>query len=142
MTAFTPWSALAGGMLIGLAAVLLLWLNGRVAGISGIAGGLWFAVRGERIWRVLFLGGLIAGTALWALLAPAAPRPRSGFPVSLLVLAGLLTGYGTSMSGGCTSGHGVCGLARLSVRSLVATALFLVTGIATVYVVRHLLHAA
>jgi uncharacterized membrane protein YedE/YeeE len=142
MTAFTPWSALAGGMLIGLAAVLLLWLNGRVAGISGIAGGLWFAVRGERIWRVLFLGGLIAGTALWALLAPAAPLPRSGFPVSLLVLAGLLTGYGTSMSGGCTSGHGVCGLARLSVRSLVATALFLVTGIATTYVVRHLLHAA
>jgi uncharacterized membrane protein YedE/YeeE len=142
MTAFTPWSALAGGMLIGLAAVLLLWLNGRVAGISGIAGGLWFAGRGERIWRVLFLVGLIAGTALWALLAPAAPPPRSGFPVSLLVLAGLLTGYGTSMSGGCTSGHGVCGLARLSVRSLVATALFLVTGIATTYVVRHLLHAA
>lgn len=142
MTAFTPWSALAGGMLIGLAAVLLLWLNGRVAGISGIAGGLWFALRGERVWRVLFLGGLIAGTALWALLAPAAPQPRSGFPVSLLVLAGLLTGYGTSMSGGCTSGHGVCGLARLSVRSLVATALFLVTGIATTYVVRHLLHAA
>jgi uncharacterized membrane protein YedE/YeeE len=142
MSAFTPWSALAGGMLIGLAAVLLLWFNGRIAGVSGIAGGLWYALRGERVWRVLFLGGLIAATALWALLASVAPQPRSGFPASLLLLAGLLTGYGTSMSGGCTSGHGVCGLARLSARSLAATAVFLATGIATTYVVRHLLQGA
>lgn len=141
MTTFTPWSALAGGMLIGLAAVLLLWLSGRIAGISGIAGGLWFAARGERAWRMSFLVGLVGGTTLWALLAPTSPQPRSGFPVSLLLLAGLLVGYGTAMSGGCTSGHGVCGLAWLSARSLVATAVFLLMGIATTYVVRHLLQA-
>jgi uncharacterized membrane protein YedE/YeeE len=142
MTEFTPWSALAGGMLIGLAAVLLLWLNGRVAGVSGIAGGLWFALRGERTWRVLFLFGLVTGTALWALWAPSAPQARSGFPVPLLLLAGLLVGYGTSLAGGCTSGHGVCGMARLSVRSLAATAVFLVAGIVTTYVVRHLVLGA
>ncbi len=142
MTEFTPWPALAGGMLIGLAAVLLLRLNGRVAGVSGIAGGLWFARRGERTWRVLFLLGLVAGSALWAVWAPSAPQPRSGFPVSLLLLAGLLVGYGTSLAGGCTSGHGVCGLARLSVRSLVATAVFLIAGIATTYLVRHLVSGA
>jgi hypothetical protein len=142
MTAFTPWSALAGGMLIGLAAVLLLWLNGRIAGISGIAGGLWFSLRRDRAWRVLFLVGLIAGAALWAGLAPSAPQPRGGFPVSLLLLAGLLVGYGTSMSGGCTSGHGVCGLALLSQRSLAATVVFLVAGMAATFVVRHLLQGA
>jgi uncharacterized membrane protein YedE/YeeE len=128
-------------MLIGLAAVLLLWLNGRVAGVSGIAGGLWFALPGERAWRLLFLLGLVAGAALWALLAPAVPQPRSGSVVALL-LAGLLVGYGTSLAGGCTSGHGVCGLARLSARSLAATAVFLLSGIVTTFVVRHLLQAA
>jgi uncharacterized membrane protein YedE/YeeE len=142
MTEFTPWSALAGGMLIGLAAVLLLWLNGRIAGVSGIAGGLWFARRGERAWRMLFLLGLVAGTALWSWLAPTPPQPRSGFSAALLLLAGLLVGYGTSLAGGCTSGHGVCGLARFSVRSVAATAVFLLSGIATTYVVRHLLQAA
>jgi uncharacterized membrane protein YedE/YeeE len=141
MTEFTPWSALVGGMLIGLAAVLLLWLNGRVAGVSGITGGLWFALPGERAWRLLFLLGLVAGAALWALLAPAVPQPRSGSVVALL-LAGLLVGYGTSLAGGCTSGHGVCGLARLSARSLAATAVFLLSGIVTTFVVRHLLQAA
>ena len=141
MTAdFTPGSALAGGALIGLAAVLLLWLNGRIAGISGIAGGLWFAPRSERSWRWLFLAGLMLGAGLWAVLAP--QPPRQGFPVSLLLLAGLLVGYGTSMCGGCTSGHGVCGLARLSPRSLAATGMFMLTAAATTYVVRHLLALA
>lgn len=139
MSSFTPWSALAGGALIGLAAVLLLWCNGRIAGISGIAGGLWFAPHGERAWRWLFLVGLALGAGAWALLAPAAPPPRQGFPLSLLLLAGLLVGYGTSLGGGCTSGHGVCGLARLSPRSLVATAVFMASAAATTYVVRHLL---
>lgn len=139
MTSFAPWSALAGGALIGLAAVLLLWCNGRIAGISGIAGGLWFAPRGERAWRWLFLVGLLLGAGAWALLAPAATLPRQGFPASLLLLAGLLVGYGTSLGGGCTSGHGVCGLARLSPRSLVATGVFMTSAIATSYVVRHLL---
>ena len=139
MTSFTPWSALAGGALIGLAAVLLLWLNGRIAGISGIAGGLWFAPWGERAWRWLFLLGLALGAALWALLAPQPPVPRSGFPASLLLLGGLLVGYGTSMCGGCTSGHGVCGIARLSPRSLAATGMFMLTAVATTFLVRHLL---
>jgi len=142
MTNFTPWSALVGGALIGLAAVLLLWLNGRIAGVSGIAGRLWFASRGDRAWRWLFLLGLVLGAGLWALLSPTPVEPRHGFPVSLLLLAGLLVGYGTSMAGGCTSGHGVCGIARLSARSLAATGVFMLAAIATTYVVRHLLALA
>lgn len=141
MTNFTPWSALLGGILIGAAAVLLLWLNGRIAGVSGIAGGLWFARPGERAWRLLFLGGLLLGAALWAAFGtgPALPA-RSGFPVPLLLIAGLLVGYGTSMAGGCTSGHGVCGLARLSPRSLAAVGVFLAVALVTTYVSRHVLH--
>ena len=140
MTNFTPWSALIGGALIGLAAVLLLWLNGRIAGVSGVAAGLWFSVRGERVWRVLFIAGLVGGTGAWVAFSGQAPSPRANFPNGLLVLAGLLVGYGTAWSGGCTSGHGVCGLARLSVRSLVATGVFLVVAIVTTWVVRHVLH--
>lgn len=141
MTNFTPWSALLGGVLIGAAAVLLLWLNGRVAGVSGIAGGLWGARAGERAWRLCFLAGLLGGAALWATFGsgPALPA-RSGFPVPLLVIAGLLVGYGTSMANGCTSGHGVCGLARLSPRSLAAVGVFLAVALATTFVTRHLLH--
>jgi uncharacterized membrane protein YedE/YeeE len=142
MTHFTPWAALTGGALIGLAAVLLLWFNGRIAGISGIAGGLWFAPRGDRAWRWLFLLGLMLGAGLWALLSPTPLAPRRGFPVSLLLLAGLLVGYGTSLAGGCTSGHGVCGMARLSPRSLAATGVFMLTAVATTYVVRHWLAVA
>lgn len=142
MTHFTPWTALAGGTLIGAAAVLLLWLNGRIAGVSGIAAGLWFGARGERLWRVLFIVGLVAGCGAW-ILASGQPSPRrAGFPVWALLGGGLLVGYGTSLAGGCTSGHGVCGLARLSVRSLAATATFLVVAMATTFVVRHLLQVA
>ena len=140
MTSFTPVAALAGGVLIGLAAVLLMWLNGRIAGVSGIAGGLWFAVRGDRAWRALFVVGLIAGawgaTALGIVRIP----PRTGFPPGLLVLAGLLVGYGTSLGHGCTSGHGVCGMARLSRRSLAATAIFLASAFVATFIVRHALH--
>jgi uncharacterized membrane protein YedE/YeeE len=139
MNPFTPWTALAGGALIGVAAVLLLWWNGRIAGISGIAGRLWFAPRGDRAWRWLFLLGLMLGAGLWTLLSPTPVAPRQGFPVSLLLLAGLLVGYGTSMAGGCTSGHGVCGIARLSARSLTATGLFMLAAVITTYIVRHLL---
>jgi uncharacterized membrane protein YedE/YeeE len=140
MTNFTPVTALAGGVLIGLAAILLLWLNGRIAGISSIAGGLWFSARGERTWRLLFIAGLILGTGAWVAVTGQVPLPRPQFPAALLVLSGLLVGYGTSLGGGCTSGHGVCGLARLSLRSLVATGVFLVVAIATTFVVRHVLH--
>jgi uncharacterized membrane protein YedE/YeeE len=137
---FTPWSALGGGLLIGLAAVVLLALDGRIAGVSGIARGLWFSGRGERPWRLLFLLGLVAGAGIWALAGGAVPLPRAHFPPALLVLAGIFVGYGTSLGGGCTSGHGVCGVARLSPRSLVATGIFLATAILTTTIVRHVLH--
>lgn len=142
MSNFTPISALAGGTLIGASAVLLLWLNGRIAGISGILGKALGGGPGGRPWRWLFLAGLVAGTGLyvwlgfaWFGIAP--PQPRQGLPWWLLVLAGLLVGYGTALGNGCTSGHGVCGLARLSPRSLVAVLVFLLTAIATTWVVRH-----
>ena len=133
---FTPWSALAGGVLIGLAAAMLLLLNGRVAGISGIVGGLVKPVRGDVSWRIAFVLGLLLAPLGWALFAvlPAAQIDASW---GALVLAGLLVGVGTRYGGGCTSGHGVCGLARLSVRSLVATLVFIGAGVATVFVSRH-----
>jgi uncharacterized membrane protein YedE/YeeE len=145
MESFTPWSALAGGILIGVSATLLLWTTGRIAGISGIARGLLSNGTGEFAWRALFLAGLVAGAWLYyAFAGPAAqttvvPHARAGFPPLLLVIAGLAVGYGTALGRGCTSGHGVCGLARLSPRSLAATFTFLAAGIATTWVVRHLL---
>lgn len=137
-SSFTPVPALAGGLLIGAAAVLLLWLNGRIAGISGILGqGL--ALRERPLWPWLFLAGLVLGSALYAWFAPEPVLPRAGFPAWALVAGGLLVGYGTTLGNGCTSGHGVCGLARLSVRSMVAVPVFLLAAMATTYVVRHLL---
>ncbi|WP_308367793.1 MULTISPECIES: YeeE/YedE family protein [unclassified Microbulbifer] len=136
--AFTPLSALAGGGLIGLASALLLSLNGRIAGISGIVGGLFARTAGETGWRLAFILGLLAAPVLWALFTALPPiRIEAGYPV--LIAAGLLVGVGTRYGAGCTSGHGVCGLSRLSPRSLVATLAFMGGGFATVYVVRHLL---
>jgi hypothetical protein len=135
---FTPYSALAGGVLIGLAAVLLLRLNGRLAGVSGILAGV---VTGASDWRtrLAFLVGLVGGAAFYYA-ASGNPAPlRSGFPAVLLLLAGVLVGYGTAWGGGCTSGHGVCGIARLSPRSIVATVVFMATAVATTFVVRHVL---
>jgi uncharacterized membrane protein YedE/YeeE len=131
--------ALAGGVLIGTGASLLLVLNGRVAGISSIAGTLPFSRGEEQAWRLFFLLGLIVGVAAVYDLSSAAATPviRTGFPPALLAVAGVLVGYGTALGNGCTSGHGVCGLGRLSLRSLAATVVFLVTGIATTYLVRH-----
>jgi hypothetical protein len=136
---FTPISALIGGALIGCAAGALYWLNGRIAGISGIFGGVLVPQAGDTAWRALFLVGLVAGAALYALLYPGGFRPRAGFPVGLLAAGGFLVGFGTRMGGGCTSGHGVCGVSRLSARSLVATAVFVATGMLTVFVVRHVI---
>ncbi len=130
-------SALAGGVLIGLAATLLLWLTGRIAGISGIVGGVLQPRQGDVAWRASFLVGLIAAGAAWLWLVPGAYTPRQGFPPVLLVVAGLLVGFGTRLGNGCTSGHGVCGLGRLSLRSLAAVMTFMVTAIATTYIVRH-----
>lgn len=135
---FTPWSSLAGGLMIGAATALLLLFNGRIAGISGILGGLLGAARSDVAWRVAFVAGLVASPFLFALVMPL-PRVQvdAGYPV--LVLAGLLVGLGTRYGSGCTSGHGVCGLSRLSPRSMVATAAFMLAGFATVFMVRHVL---
>ena len=130
---FTPWSALAGGVLIGLAAAMLLLLNGRIAGISGIVSGLLKPVRGDLDWRVAFVLGLLLAPLGWALFA-VLPAPQIDASWGALVLAGLLVGVGTRYGGGCTSGHGVCGLARLSGRSLVATLVFMGSGVVTVLI--------
>ena len=137
VTGFSPVSALAGGALIGLAATLLLWLNGRIAGISGIA---WNAVsqRGaERGWRLAFLAGLVAGAGLWFAFAPTVAAAREGFPLPLLLAGALLVGIGTRLGSGCTSGHGICGLARWSPRSLAAVLVFMAVAMTTTTAVRH-----
>lgn len=136
-TAFTPVAAIAGGALIGLAAVMLMALNGRIAGISGIAGGLLGRGTGDRAWRAAFIAGLIGAPLIYMLFS--SDRPNFSMPVSapLLILAGVLVGIGTQLGSGCTSGHGVCGTARLSVRSMVATVSFMTTGIVTVFLLRH-----
>jgi uncharacterized membrane protein YedE/YeeE len=137
MENFTPVSALIGGLLIGCAAVLLWLMNGRIAGISGIMGNLPQVASGDRAWRLAFLGGLIAAPFLYALAAGGiAPASLTASP-ALLVAGGLLVGFGTRLAGGCTSGHGVCGVARLSKRSLAATATFMAGGILTVFLLRH-----
>jgi uncharacterized protein len=136
-THFTPWTSLAGGVLIGIAAAMLVLLNGRIAGVSGIVGGLLSPRRGEIAWRLAFVAGMLVAPLLWRLFA-ASPSPRIDAGFGLLVAAGLLVGVGTRYGGGCTSGHGICGFSRLSPRSVVATLAFVAAGFATVLVVRHL----
>ncbi len=133
---FTPWTALAGGALIGLAAAMFVLLNGRIAGISGVIGGLFKPIKGDVAWRALFVGGLVGSPWVYALFT-ALPQPRIDASFAALVSAGLLVGVGTRYGSGCTSGHGVCGLARLSPRSLVATVVFMAAGFATVFIIRH-----
>jgi len=137
MTSFTPISAFLGGCLIGLAAVVLMALNGRIAGISGIVQGAVEGPRGERGWRWVFVGGLVLGAFLTLALRDPGFTPRTGYPVWLVICAGLLVGVGTRLGSGCTSGHGVCGIARWSTRSIVATLAFMCTGFVTVYIARH-----
>jgi uncharacterized membrane protein YedE/YeeE len=136
--AFTPYASLAGGVLIGVAAAMFVLLNGRIAGISGILGGLLKPVKGDIAWRLAFVLGLVASPLLYALFA-SVPDPRIDASWAALVLAGLLVGVGTRYGSGCTSGHGVCGLSRLSPRSLAATLAFMGAGFVTVFVVRHVL---
>lgn len=138
MQNFTPVSALIGGSLIGLSAVLMLWLNGRIAGVSGIFHGLFSFQKNDFNWRVFFLIGMIAGSFIYYLLPQIHFVPRTHYPIFLLVLSGFLVGVGTRIGDGCTSGHGVCGIARLSFRSFVATIIFFIFGVITVYVVRHI----
>jgi len=134
---FTPYSGFLGGVLIGLGAALLLLANGRIAGISGIIGGLLAPPFSEVAWRLLFIAGLWLGAVVFiaARGAPLAVTVQASLPV--MAVAGLLVGVGTRMGGGCTSGHGICGIARLSKRSMVATVVFIATAMVTVYVVRH-----
>lgn len=135
---FTPWESLAGGLLIGLAAAVFILFNGRIAGISGILGGLLRPVGGDIGWRVAFLSGLVAAPLVYAMAAPL-PVAHVEAGDAALVAAGLLVGIGTRYGAGCTSGHGVCGLSRLSPRSLVATAAFMLAGFATVFLSRHVI---
>ncbi|MBS6360002.1 YeeE/YedE family protein [Burkholderia sp.] len=134
---FTPWTSLAGGLMIGIATALFLVFNGRIAGISGIVGGLLTPARGDIAWRLAFVGGLVLSPLVFSSIAPLPQvHIEAGYPV--LILAGLLVGIGTRYGSGCTSGHGVCGLSRRSPRSMVATVAFMFAGFVTVYVVRHL----
>ena len=134
--AYTPWSALAGGVLIGIAAGMLVLLNGRVAGISGVLGGLLRPVRGDVAWRAAFVLGLLGAPWVYRSFAPL-PALHVDAGTAGLVVAGLLVGIGTRYGSGCTSGHGVCGVARFSPRSLAAVAAFMATGFCTVWLLRH-----
>ncbi len=136
---FTPLSSLAGGLLIGLAAALLILWNGRIAGISGILGGLLRPRSGEIAWRVAFLAGLILAPVLYGAFF-ALPAVDIAASRATLVVAGFLVGIGSRYGAGCTSGHGVCGVSRLSPRSLVATLVFMLAGFAVVFVARHVLN--
>ncbi|MEQ1488748.1 MAG: YeeE/YedE family protein [Methylotenera sp.] len=139
-TNFTPWASLAGGALIGLAASILILMNGRIAGISGIVGGLIKPRLHDAGWRVAFVAGLIAAPLLWQLFT-ALPNIQIDASYGVLAIAGIIVGFGTRYGSGCTSGHGVCGISRMSPRSIVATLSFMLAGFVTVYIVRHILGA-
>lgn len=137
---FTPWTALAGGALIGIASAIFVLFNGRIAGITGIVGGLFRPKRRDIGWRLAFIAGLIIAPLAWLLFAPL-PAAEIEAGSSLLATAGLIVGIGTRYASGCTSGHGVCGISRLSPRSIIATLAFMATGVLTVYAARHVLGA-
>jgi len=134
---FTPWPAFAGGVLIGLAAAILILVNGRIAGISGIIGGLLRPIRGDVAWRLAFIAGMIFAPAIFGIFY-VLPESRVDASWGILMAAGLLVGVGTRYGSGCTSGHGICGISRLSPRSIVATVIFMAVGFITVYLLRHL----
>jgi len=141
MESFTPISGILGGLLIGAAAALLLFLNGRIAGISGIVGGALRPAAGDLGWRLAFLAGLVLGPVLYGIAARPVPDITIDASLPIIVLGGFLVGFGTRLGGGCTSGHGVCGLARFSKRSAAATAVFMVAAAAVVFVARHMIGA-
>lgn len=137
METFTPLTAAAGGILIGIAAVIMMIGNGRITGISGIAGGLLASADGDKAWRLAFVGGLVLAPLLWKLAGFTLVIPKFSVSLPLMVIGGLIVGFGTRVGGGCTSGHGVCGISRFSGRSIVATVTFMITGVITVFVLRH-----
>jgi uncharacterized membrane protein YedE/YeeE len=135
---FTPWSALIGGLILGIAAVIFILINGRITGISGILGGLLSPTQGDVWWRVAFIAGLIMAPLIYSLFTTLPPiQIDASYP--LLIIAGLIVGIGTRYGSGCTSGHGICGISRLSPRSLVATAAFMAAGFITVFIIRHII---
>jgi len=135
---FTPWTALAGGALIGISAALFILLNGRIAGITGIIGGLFKPAKGDAAWRVAFTLGLVIAPVVWLLFGKL-PEITIEANYGLLIVAGLIVGYGARLGSGCTSGHGVCGISRLSPRYIIATLAFMGTGFLTVFIARHLI---
>ncbi|MSP86156.1 MAG: YeeE/YedE family protein [Methylotenera sp.] len=137
---FTPWTALAGGVLIGISAALFILLNGRIAGITGIIGGLFRPAMHDAGWRIVFTMGLIIAPIIWLLFAEL-PNIEIDAGYNLLIVAGVIIGFGTRYGSGCTSGHGVCGISRLSPRSIIATLAFMGTGFLTAFIMRHLLGA-
>jgi len=141
MENFTPVSAAIGGGLIGLSAVLLMLLTGRIAGISGIFGGLLNSKRGDIGWRIAFIAGLILAPLIGSWMGYQMASPQMPGSWTVIIAAGLLVGFGTRFGDGCTSGHGICGVARLSGRSIAATAIFMLTAIATVAITRHMFGA-
>ena len=142
MENFTPYTSLAGGILLGISASILMYLNGRIAGISGIISGIFNNPSStEKMWRLAFIVGLIVGAFVYVYFFPITIQAREGVTTPLLVIGGLLVGFGTAMGSGCTSGHGICGVSRFSLRSITATGVFLMSGIATVYVVKYIIGA-
>jgi uncharacterized membrane protein YedE/YeeE len=139
MDDFTPVGGLVGGLLIGLAAALLLLLNGRISGISGIVGGLVIPKSSDAGWRAVFVAGLLLGASVYMLATGGASPVTVQASVPVLVVAGLLVGFGTRLGSGCTSGHGVCGVARLSKRSIVATSVFVGVAMLTVFLTHHVI---
>lgn len=138
MSQFTPWASLAGGLFLGVSALMLLLFSGRIAGMSGIFGGLLHFRPGDTAWRVIFLLGLLAGGALLALMFPSSLDIDVEFSAPVIMLAGLMVGIGSRMGSGCTSGHGICGIGRLSPRSIAAVAVFMSTGILTATLIANL----
>lgn len=138
MENFTPISALLGGALIGISVSLLLLFNGRMAGISGIMNGVFSAPKKEEVWRTLFLVGLIIGAALFQFLTQDSLSAREGYPLWLIIIGGFLVGFGTRLGSGCTSGHGICGIANFSIRSIGATLTSMASGMLTVFILKHL----
>jgi uncharacterized protein len=139
MANFTPLSAAVGGMLIGLSAVLLMVLTGRIAGISGIFGGLIRPGTSDHGWRLAFVAGLVLAPLVAGVIGHAMPAPQMPASWIVIVASGLMVGFGTRLGGGCTSGHGICGMARLSVRSITATAIFMAAALVVVALTRHVL---
>ncbi|MDQ7090863.1 MAG: YeeE/YedE thiosulfate transporter family protein [Methylococcales bacterium] len=139
MENFTPYASLVGGLFIGLSATIMLLLNGRITGISGMVSGLISPDKGESLWRLAFIFGMMIGASAFVFFFPESFSARENFSPLLLIIGGFLVGFGTRLGNGCTSGHGVCGIARFSIRSLVATVVFIFSGGLSVFVIRHVI---